>query len=126
VSPASRPRWFERHAWLLVPFVFALAIAAGALALIRPAWLTAAVLWTVLGLASTWLMVTIFWPARAERTCPRCGEERLVRADPSTTVGVRCEACGHQDLEVSSWFLAEDDGDSLEEIVLSQRRRGRR
>jgi DNA-directed RNA polymerase subunit RPC12/RpoP len=115
-----------RLAWLLVPLAFGLAIGFGALAFTRPDWLTAAVLWTVLGLASIWVMGTVLWPARAERACPQCGEERLVRADPSTTMGVRCEACGHQDMEVSSWFLAEDEGDSLEEIVLSQRRRGRR
>jgi len=110
----------------LVPLAFALAIAVGALALLRPAWLPAAVLGTVLVAASIWLLATIFWPARAERTCPRCGEERLVRADPQTTMGVRCEACGYKDLEISSWLLAEDEGDSLEQMVIAQRRRGRR
>lgn len=77
-------------------------------------------------MALVWVMVSVFWPARADRTCPRCGAERLVRADPRTTLGVRCEACGHEDLEVSSWLLAEDEGDALEEMVISQRRRGRR
>lgn len=110
---------------MLVPLAFALAIGTGSLALLRPEWLTAAVLSTVLVLASIWLVFTIFWPARADRTCPRCAEERLVRADPKTTVGVRCEACGHVDLHLSSWFLAEDDGDSLEQIVIRQRGRGR-
>lgn len=126
MSPKPRRPWFERLAWLLVPFAFALAIGAGALALLRPDWLTAAVLSAILVLALAWVMLTIFWPARADRGCPRCGEERLVRADPSTTVGVRCEACGHVDLEVSSWFLAEEEDDSLEPMVISQRRRGRR
>ena len=64
-------------------------------------------------------------PRLPSRACPACGEERLERLDPTTTMGVRCAACGHEDPEATGWFLAEDEGDDLEPLVLEQRRRKR-
>lgn len=69
-----------------------------------------------------WLLVTILWPAHADRTCPQCGENALERRDPASTVGLVCRACGHVDDEASGWLLAEEEG-PLESIVLEQRGR---
>lgn len=67
-----------------------------------------------------WVLAASLWPAKADRTCPQCGEDALERLDPDTTMGLRCTACGHTDPTKSGWFLAEDEG-PLEELVLRQR-----
>lgn len=100
-----------------------LATAAGVgLVFLRPDWLLGAVLAVVLGSGFLWVLISAFTPAEADRRCPDCGENALVRLDPSTTRGLRCEACGHVDAEASGWFLAEEEG-PLEELVLESRRR---
>lgn len=76
--------------------------------------------YTVGGLVLLWVLAASFWPASADRKCPACGEERLERLDPETTMGVRCTACGHVDETKTGWFLAEEEG-PLEELVLRQR-----
>ena len=47
----------------------------------------------------------------------------LERIDDSTTHGIRCKFCAWEEETTSSWLLAEDDADPLEDIVLSQRSR---
>ena len=79
-------------------------------------WVGAAVGGTVV----VWILAASLWPAKADRTCPSCGEEALERLDPDTTMGLRCTACGHTDPTKSGWFLAEDEG-PLEELALRQR-----
>lgn len=110
------------------PLLLAAAGAGVAVVLMRPAWLFGAVVGALAGAAFLWIAVSVFWPARADRRCPACGRDALGRADPQTTRGVACRACGHQDPDASGWFLAEDEGRPLEAIVLRQRRsrRGRR
>lgn len=76
----------------------------------------------VLVLALAWILISSLNPARADRTCPECGEEALERLDPATTRGVVCSCCGHTDRDVSSWYLAEEET-TLEEIVLAERGR---
>jgi len=76
----------------------------------------------VLVLALAWILISSLNPARADRTCPECGEEALERLDPATTRGVVCSRCGHTDRDVSSWYLAEEET-TLEEIVLAERGR---
>lgn len=80
------------------------------------------VLGVVLFLGFGWILISSLHPARADRTCPECGEEALERLDPGTTRGVVCSGCGHTDRETSSWFLAEEET-TLEEIVLAERAR---
>lgn len=109
----------------LVPLAW-IAAAAGGLWLVRRlpqaafGWVAGA----VLGLAILWILVSVLWPARAERTCPSCGRASLRRLDRETTLGLACEACGFVDESASSWYLAEEEG-PLEELVLSARRRTR-
>ena len=122
---AQPPSLIARCAWLLLP---TLAFAAIALSfyLMRaegvnlPAIFTAAAV--ILGLG--WILVSTLHPARADRTCPECGEEALKRLDPNTTRGVICASCGHEDADVSSWLFAEEET-ALEEIVLADRARAK-
>lgn len=69
-----------------------------------------------------WVLVSSLWPARAERGCPACGADALVRADPRATHGLACTACGFRDESASAWLLAEEEG-PLEVLVLAARER---
>jgi ribosomal protein L37AE/L43A len=86
------------------------------------AWTLAALLGTILA----WMLVSVFWPAKADRTCPTCGSPALRRSDRRTTRGVVCDQCGHEDADQSSFLMAEDEGGAIESIVIAERdgRRG--
>lgn len=73
-----------------------------------------------LALVVLWVLVSVFFPARADRTCPACGAESLERLDLRTTQGILCARCGLRDAEQSSFLLAEEEG-PLERIVLEAR-----
>ena len=77
---------------------------------------------SLIGAGVLWVALSALWPAKADRRCPKCGEDTLVRLDPDTTTGLRCSACDHVDPEATSWFLAEEEG-PLEDLVLRQRGR---
>jgi hypothetical protein len=79
----------------------------------------------LIGLSVLWILVSVLWPARADRTCPACGEAGLRRLNARSTRGVACLSCGHKDEEQSSFLLAEDDGDALETIRLEERSKAR-
>lgn len=68
-----------------------------------------------------WVLVSVFYPARADRTCPRCGEQGLERLERESTRGVACRLCGHVDASASSFLIAESEG-ALEPVVLRERR----
>ncbi len=125
-SPSGRPALSRALLAGLLPLVFLGALAA-ALACLRapPAWLAGLVLGGALVLCAGWVLVSVLWPGRAERTCPACGKETLERLERSSTVGQRCGACGFAEAEESAWLLAEEDGVPLEPLVLEQRRRRR-
>lgn len=122
---SSNRRTYARIGWLVGPVALLAAVAAIVLLRRGPSGILGAVLIGLLALAMGWIFLSIFWPARAERTCPRCAHDALVRLDARTTIGIRCRACGFEDASASSWLLAEEDG-ALESIVLEQRGRGRR
>ncbi len=107
----------------LVPFPL---FAALALAFVilgpRPLGIYAVVSGGLFAAILVWILISVLWPARAERRCPRCGGETLGRIDPNATIGVACSRCGFQDAERSAWLLAEEEG-PLERIVLEERRR---
>jgi len=113
---SGRLRW-------LTPLAPLAAIAA-ALVVVRrpPGGLLGLVLLALLGAAVGWIVVSTLWPARAERTCPRCGRDGLARIDRWSTIGLRCRDCGWRDESRSSWLLAEEEG-PLERTVLRQRSR---
>jgi hypothetical protein len=91
----------------------------------RPAWLVGATLAAILALVAAWIILSVLWPGRADRTCPSCGAEALERLDASDVVGRRCGACGWRDAAESAWLLAEEEGEALEPLV-PRRRRARR
>lgn len=117
--PARSPAWL---AWC-APALFLGAVLLGVwIVFARPFSLFGGVL---LGLACVpigWVLVSALWPARAERRCPACKGDTLVRLDARATHGLGCSACSYRDESASAWLLAEEDG-PLEEIVLAQRGR---
>ncbi len=87
------------------------------------AWALAALLTAVLA----WILVSVFWPAQPDRTCPTCGSRALRRSDGRTTRGVVCNRCGYEDADQSSFLIAEDEDGAIETIVIEERngQRGR-
>lgn len=67
-----------------------------------------------------WVIVSTFFPAKADRACPECGQKGLRRLDPRSTTGLLCGRCGWRDESASCFLLAESEG-PLETIVLAQR-----
>ena len=115
---------FEKVGWLVPPIAL-LAILAGTwLALRRPAALSWILLGTLVLVPAGWVLLSALWPASAERRCPACRKDTLVRLDPATAVGLCCSACDWRDESASAWLLAEEEG-PLEELVLRQRGRAR-
>lgn len=113
-------------AWLpwCAPALFLAAVLGGvALVSLRPP-LVGVLLVALVLVPIAWVLVSTLWPARAERGCPACKADALVRSDPHTTHGLLCRACGFRDDSASAWLLAEEEG-PLEELVLSQRARER-
>jgi hypothetical protein len=126
MPPPSR-----RLARLLGALVPALILGAVALAfaLIRshPLGLARALALGALVAVLSWIVTSVLWPARADRRCPACGADSLVRKDPRATVGIACARCGYADADASAWLFAEEEG-PLERTVLEERaarRRGR-
>lgn len=111
-------------AWIpfLVPLILlgAIGLAAAVLAL-KPDSILSWVGYGVAGLLLLWLAGTTFWPARADRACPECGQDALERMDPATTMGLCCTQCTYQDPLASGWFLAEEEVEGLDDLVRQQR-----
>ena len=76
-----------------------------------------------MALAVGWVLLSALWPAKADRTCPECGETSVERLDRRELRGLGCGACGWRDETASAWFLAEDEEPVLEDLVRAQRRR---
>lgn len=108
--------------WLLGPLILA-AIAAGTLLVFRgPDEIFGAAFGVVLGFGFLWILVSVLFPSRADRTCPACGKTALRRMDPESTSGLACSDCDWFDESASSFYLAEEEG-PMEDIVLRQRGR---
>lgn len=118
VPAASVSGWFVAPAMLL-------ASACGVILVLRgPDRAFGIAVAALVGLAIAWMLVSVFWPARADRTCPACGRETLGRLDSRTTRGVACVACDHVDADQSSFLMAEEEV-LIEPLVLAERgRRG--
>jgi hypothetical protein len=106
--------------WLMPPVMLASTACGIALVLRGPerAFVVSATI--ALALVVVWILVSVFFPARVDRTCPECGEESLRRLDSRTTRGILCARCGLVDEQQSSFLLAEEEG-PLERIVLAER-----
>jgi hypothetical protein len=70
-----------------------------------------------------WLLVSVFWPAEPDRTCPECGLPKLRRKDPASMRGVVCEECGSQDPDRSAFLFAEEEDGAIEPLVTRERAR---
>jgi ribosomal protein L37AE/L43A len=114
----------ERAAWLVPLWILAAIVGARWLVLGEPRTLFLLGFVALAALPILWVIVSALWPARAERACPACKQDRLQRIDRGATVGVVCGACGWRDESASAWLLAEEEG-PLEDVVLRQRRRAR-
>jgi hypothetical protein len=127
-STAPPPKVARALGWIVPPLML-LAVAAAVWLIVRgPDLLFGLVLSAIFGVGFLWVLVSSLLPGKADRGCPSCGADALVRLSEETTTGVRCTACGHRDETASAWLLAEDEG-PLERIVLrerAERRRARR
>jgi len=72
-------------------------------------------------LAFAWMLISVLWPATADRTCSACGRAALRPLDAASTRGVACDACGFEDGASSSFLLAEADDRPLEPTVIRER-----
>lgn len=119
------PRLVEpesRAAWLIGPLLLA-SVAAGMLFVFRGAdHLFGVALGVVMGLGFLWILVSVLFPAKPDRTCPRCGNKALERLDPGSTHGLHCRMCHWEDADASSFLLAEEEG-TFEDAVLRDRGR---
>lgn len=75
-------------------------------------------------LALAWVLVSTFWPAAPDRTCPECGRPGLARLDARTTRGVLCAECGASDPDRSSFLMAEEEEGPLEPMIAYEKAHG--
>ncbi len=107
--------------WLIPPMML-LGVAGGALVVWHgPRWLFPWALGLMLAGVVIWILVSVLWPARADRECAVCGANALERIDTQTAHGLVCRACGWRDESQSGWLLAEEEENRLEDLVLRER-----
>jgi hypothetical protein len=120
--PTSRPVRGDPPGACLLPVVFLGATLGAAFLVLRgPDRLFGWALGAMLGASLLWIVISVLFPAKADRTCPRCGAESLERSDPQRTEGLACTSCGWRDDAESGFLLAEDDGVPIEPMVLRRR-----
>ncbi len=114
---APRPECAEsRIAWLVGPLLLA-SVAAGMLYAFRgPDHLFGIALGVVMGLGFLWILVSVLFPARPDRTCPRCGNRALERLDPGSVHGLRCHMCQWENADAASFLLVEEE-DAFEDAL---------
>ena len=109
--------------WLIPPMLLA-GVAGGALFVWQgPRWVVPWALGALLAVVVMWVLVSVLWPAHADRRCAVCGVEALERIDADAVHGLVCRACGWRDESESAWLLAEDEEERLEDLVLQRRSR---
>ncbi len=126
--PATAPPPARRGrivGWLVAPLILASIACAFALVLNGPDSLFGIVFGAVVALGLGWILVCSLFPAKADRKCPQCGKNGLVRLDVRTTRGIRCTRCSFRDETASSFLIAEDEGVAIEKTVLHERDRRR-
>ncbi len=75
-------------------------------------------------LSLVWVLISTLFPrGPAERICPACGADTLVRAEAESTSGLVCKSCLWRDDEISSFLLAEEEEGPIETTVLERRRK---
>ncbi len=96
--------------WLTAPIGLAAVVSGVALIRNGPPEIPLIAIAACGGLILVWLLVSIFFPAHLDRSCPRCDEESLGPLDPVSFQGVRCTSCGYEDPERSGYLMAAADG----------------
>lgn len=106
-----------RGSWLIAPLLLA-AVGAGALFVFRgPDHIFGIAFGLVLGLGFLWVLVSTLFPSKPDRCCPACGRESLVRLDATSTQGVTCSACSWSDETLSSFYMAEEEGEAGDSLL---------
>ena len=124
-APPLRQRFAvtSRTSWLIPPaFLFATLLGVS-IVLSGPIELYGFALTALFVVGVLWTLISVFFPGRAELTCPRCSAAALGRLSLDSVTGIRCAACGFEDPDASSWMIAEQEGVPLEGIVMENRRR---
>jgi hypothetical protein len=122
-GPRSRFAVTSRTAWLIPPaFLFAALLGVG-IVMQGPIELYGFALAALFGVGVLWLLISMFFPGKADLGCPRCKEEALERMSLDSVTGIRCASCGYEDAAASSWMIAEREGVPLEGIVMENRAR---
>ena len=106
-----------------MPPVFLGAVVLAAFLLLRrPDGLWGYVVGGIFAVVFGWFLVSTLWPGRANRGCPQCANDSLVRLDENSHHGLRCTHCDFIDESASSFTFAEEEG-ALEETVMRERGR---
>jgi hypothetical protein len=124
-APARARRFAvtSRTSWLIPPaFLFATLLGVS-IVLSGPLELYGFALTALFVVGVLWTLISVFFPGRAELSCPRCSAPALERLSLDSVTGIRCSACGFEDPDASSWMIAEQEGVPLEGIVMKNRRR---
>ncbi len=108
--------------WILPPFLLLATGLAVWIVLTGPSGLFGWVFGGLVVCALVWVVVSALFPAKADRNCPACGRDTLVRMEETSTEGVVCKACHWRNEEQSSFLLAEEEG-AIEPLLLARRRR---
>ncbi len=116
-----RQRWERVAGWLIAPLCLSATVAAVLFIQRGPDHVFGVVFTGVLALGLAWILISSLFPGRADRRCPRCSRETLERLDRRSTRGLRCRSCGLVDAHSSSFLLAEDEGEQLEDIAMRDR-----
>jgi Zn ribbon nucleic-acid-binding protein len=113
----------RRLGWLVAPLLI-LAVAGGfVLVRVQPQVFFTALLVVLFVLPFVWGLVSVFFPAYADRRCPECGALAVEALAEDDLHGIRCAACGFVDRDASAWKFAEERDEALEPYVLQERGR---
>ncbi len=118
---APAPGWLRFAGWF-VPPIF-LGVTLGTLVLLRrgPDEFFVGVLSITFALPVVWGLISVFFPAYADRRCPECKGLTLDSIADDALYGLSCSACGYVDESATAWKFAEERDAPLEPMVLKSR-----
>jgi Zn ribbon nucleic-acid-binding protein len=125
-QPERRPRTTRlaaRMGWLVAPLLMVSVGSAFVLVRMQPQGFLTALLVVLFVLPFVWGLVSVFFPAYADRRCPDCGALAVEALAEDDLHGIRCTSCGYEDREASAWKFAEERDEALEPYVLQERGR---
>jgi len=117
----SPPAWLGHASWFVGPLLLGAVLLGVYLLRQGSEALFTGILAVVAGVPILWLLVSVFAPAKADRTCPDCGASSVAPASEDRATGLRCRRCGWSDASASAWKHAEEGDRPLEPLVLRER-----